>query len=530
MNPPSTKHRQLARSAGVFTGATLLSRILGYARDSLVANFFGAGIAADAFYAAFRISNLLRRALGEGALSASFIPIFSEYSAKHSHQKTQEFLNSVFTKLLTILIVVTVLGIVFAPEVTRLIAMGFEKTPERFALTVTLTRYMFPFLLFVSLAALLSGVLNALGVFFVPALAPASLSLIEIGYLLALAPSLSPDQQVVGLAMAVAIGGLGQLVINFPALWKKGFSLRWNWNPQHEGLRRVGKLMVPATVGISVDQVNTFVDTLCASFLATGAVTALYYANRVMQLPLALFGIALSQVALPSMSASVAKGDVREVKDTLNFALRLTLFMILPATTGLLLLGHPIVKVLFEHGLFGPEATRLTNGALLFFSIGLLAYASVKILASAFYAYQETRIPVTIAAGCVILNIVLNAYFIKFTTMGVGGLALSTSVASWVNMLALYLMLRRKIGLLGGRRILRTCAKSLIACASLGVVSIFMIRLEFSFPLFIRLLFAILLGSAAYLGTARLLRMEEWNPFWAQLSRRRTGSPEEPAL
>ncbi|OGR89081.1 MAG: murein biosynthesis integral membrane protein MurJ [Elusimicrobia bacterium RIFCSPLOWO2_01_FULL_59_12] len=495
----------------------MLSRILGYVRDSLVANFFGAGLAADAFYAAFRISNLFRRLLGEGALSASFIPVFSEYAEKHGKEKTQRFFSVMFTTLLALLVALTALGVMFAPQITRVIAMGFERTPERFDLTVTLTRYMFPFLLFISLAALLTGVLNAFHSFFLPALAPAALSVVEIVYLLAVAPFVSPVQQVIGLAVSVAIGGFIQWVIQIPALLKKGYRLMFGWDLRHEGVLRVEKLMLPATIGISVDQLNAFVDTMIASFLQQGSVTALYYSNRVMQLPLALFGIALSQVALPAMSASVARGDAVQIKDTLNFSLRLTLFMIIPAMAGLMFLGAPIVKVLFEHGQFTPEATEMTSRAMLFFSLGLFAYAAVKILASAFYAHQNTRVPVAVAAVCVGLNIVLSLALMR--RMGVGGLALATAVASWVNAALLFYLLRRKIGLLGGRRIL-TCL--LKACAaSLGMIGFchLVMTARGPFHLIVRLAVAIAGGGLVYLGLARGLRMEEWGPFWSILSR-----------
>jgi putative peptidoglycan lipid II flippase len=510
----------LARSAGVFTGATMISRILGYARDSLVAHFFGAGVAADAFYAAFRISNLFRRLLGEGALSASFIPVFTQYHKNEGHEKTQEFLNVMWTVLLVILSTLTILGILFAPQITRLIATGFENTPERFALTVTLTRWMFPFLLFVSMAALLTGVLNSFHSFFLPALAPACLSLAEIVYLLSFAWWLPLDKQIIGLAAAVSIGGFSQFFIHLPALRASGFRLRFQWNLAHTGLRRVGKLMLPATLGISADQLNAFVDTICASHLAIGSVTALYYSNRVMQLPLALFGIALSQVSLPAMSASVIRGDMTAVKETLNFALRLTLFMIIPATAGLLFLGRPIIEVLFQRGKFLSAATTLTNTALFYFSLGLFAYASVKILASAFYAFQNTRVPVIIAGFCVIVNIVLNLLLMR--PMGVGGLALATAVASWVNAGVLYIMLRKKLGALGGFRIFVTTVKALIA--SMGMV--LFCHLVFTsyttqIPLVLLLTIAIAGGAVVYLAGAWLLRMEEWDPFWAQMARRR---------
>ncbi len=385
----SDPHHKLARRAGIFTGATMLSRILGYFRDTMVAAYFGAGPAADAFYTAFRISNLFRRLLGEGALSASFVPVFSEYTQKQSHEETQRFLNTMFTTLLVILSAITLAGILFAPQLTRLIARGFDPNSQRFALTVTLTRYMFPFMLFICLAALITGVLNAFYSFFLPAMAPACLSIAEILYIGFLwVAHVNGQNAIIGLAISVTVGGFSPFFIHIPALLENGYALGWEWNPEHEAVRRVGRLILPATIGVAADQVNAFVDTMMATFLTVGSVTAMYYSNRVMQLPLALFGIALSQVALPTMSASVARGSMQEVKDTLNFSLRLTLFMIVPATAGLIVLGHPIVQTLFQYGRFSTEASWLTTWALIAFSVGLFAYSSVKILHATFYAYR----------------------------------------------------------------------------------------------------------------------------------------------
>ncbi len=405
----SHSHHKLARSAGIFTSGTMLSRLLGYGRDTMVAAFFGAGPAADAFYTAFRISNLFRRLLGEGALSSSFVPVFSEYTQTKSKEETQQFLNTMFTTLLVILSVITILGVIFAPQITRVIARGFDPTSERYALTVTLTRYMFPFMLFICLAALITGVLNAFHSFFLPAFAPACLSIAEMFYIGFLwIAHIKGQNAVVGLAISVTVGGFSQFFVHVPALLERDYTLGLRWDPMHEGMRRVGRLILPATVGVAADQLNAFVDTVMGTFLSVGSVTALYYSNRVMQLPLALFGIALSQVALPTMSASVARGATQEVKDTLNFALRLTLFMILPATTGLVILGHPIVQVLFEYGKFSAEATSVTTWGLAAFSVGLFGYAAVKILAAAFYAYQDTKDPVIVASICIALNCIID--------------------------------------------------------------------------------------------------------------------------
>jgi putative peptidoglycan lipid II flippase len=403
-------------------------------------------------------------------------------------------------------------------------------------------------MLFICLAALITGVLNAFQSFFLPAFAPACLSIAEMLYIGFLwAAHIKGQNAVVGLAVSVTVGGFSQFFVHIPALMERRYTLGLHWDLAHEGVRRVGRLILPATLGVAADQLNAFVDTMMATFLSVGSVTAMYYSNRVMQLPLALFGIALSQVALPTMSASVARGAAQEVKDTLNFSLRLTLFMILPAMTGLLVLGHPIVQTLFQYGRFTTEAAWVTTWALAAFSIGLFAYAAVKILAAAFYAHQTTRIPVAIASGCVALNVALNVTTLlarkKLILIhpgwsdflngrgGVASLALATSIASWVNAAALFILLRRKLGRLGGRRILRTILKSGVGCAAMAgfCVALMNLRISELAPLahHLRLaragelLLAISGGAGIYMLVARMLRMEEWEPFWTQLSTRR---------
>ncbi len=307
----------------------------------------------------------------------------------------------------------------------------------------------------------------------------------------------------------------------------------------------MGRLILPATLGVAADQVNAFVDTMVATFLSVGSVTALYYSNRVMQLPLALFGIGLSQVALPTMSAAVARGATQEVKDTLNFSLRLTLFMILPATMGLVILGRPIVQTLFQYGKFSSEASGVTAWALAAFSIGLFGYAAVKILAAAFYAYQTTRVPVIVASVCVVLNCAMDITTLvvrkKMSIIhpewadflngrgGVACLAFNTSFAAWVNAGALYLLLRKKIGILGGRRILRTVIKSSVGCVAMGFFSwtvmhwraesIGLLVMHERILRTMELAAAIGGGAGVYLLFAKILRMEEWGPFWSQLKK-----------
>lgn len=446
----SAAHQALVKRFGRFFGATMISRILGYVRDASVAYVFGGEAVTDSFYTAFRISNLLRRLFGEGALGSSFIPVFSKSLKNESKEETQKFLNALFSSLVVILLILTALGVIFAPALTRIVAPGFEAHPEKFQMTVTLTRLTFPFFFFICLAALLSGVLNSLKHFFLPAIAPAMLSIAEIAYLIALIPILlnvagqmSKDHLLVGLALSVVVGGAGHLFVQLPALYKERFSLKftWNWNHPHSG--QVVKLMIPAMIGLSVDQINAFVDTICATFLTHGSVTALYNSNRLMQLPLALFGIAVASVSLPTLSDQSSSRDYKKFEETIQHSLRLIVFTVLPASLGLILLSKPIVALLFEHGQFGSYATNLTARALEGYCIGLVAYSSVKVLANAFYALHEPKMAVRIAVYSMLFNIFLNILLMK--PFGVQGLALATSIASWANAIALYVMLRKRL-------------------------------------------------------------------------------------
>ncbi|MCX5782702.1 MAG: murein biosynthesis integral membrane protein MurJ, partial [Elusimicrobia bacterium] len=332
----------------------------------------------------------------------------------------------------------------------------------------------------------------------------------EIVFIMAIAPLLTPDNQIKGLAISVIIGGLAQLVIQWPQIRNMGWHLRWKLNFNHPGLKRIGLLMIPALIGLSVDQINAFVDTICASFLQQGSITALYYSNRVMQLPLAIFGIAFSSVALPAMSKAVAESNISALKETFNFAVRFVIFILIPSAIGLMVIGFPIIHVLFERGQFDRHATLLTNSALFYYSLGLPAYAIAKIVASAFYSHQETKTPVKIAAIAMIINAILCIILMRF--MGVGGLALASAVASYFNACALIVLLRRKIGLLGITRIVKTAAKTLIAGIIMAIVSYLI-----AFHLFVNkpllgLVLALAGGIGVYFLMAIILNMEERKP------------------
>jgi putative peptidoglycan lipid II flippase len=513
-----TGPRAFVRHAGAVSFATLLSRILGYARDAVVAGAFGGGHLTDAFYAAFRLSNLFRRMLGEGPLATAFVPVFSDHLAKREPHEARDFFQSLFSTLALVLIALVVLGMWGAPWIVSLAAGGFKSAgPGTFDLTVTLTRQMFPFLLFVCLAALSSAALNALGHYFIPALAPAMLSVATLVYVLCIKSwALDPIQ---GLAISTTVGGLLHLAMVWPLLRREGMAPRFRWNPRHPDIQRVAVLVLPALWGLSIDQINAYVDTICASFLREGSVTALYNSNRLMQFALALFGVSLSTATLPHLSMSAARQEWDAFKDNFNFSVRMTLYLVLPAMAGLIVLAHPLVKTLFEHGLFTPDQTRLTVSALIAYTLGLPAYSVVKIVVSAFYARKDTRTPVKVATVCLIVNMVGNVVLMR--RWGVGGLAFATAFASFVNAGLLMFLLRKNIGLLGGRKMARTLAVSggasaLMAAGALGFLNLV------PGPLAVRALGAVGVGVVLYLGLTWLLRMDEFSHLRDLLSRRKS--------
>lgn len=510
--------KKFVRHAGAVSFATLLSRILGYVRDALVASAFGGGHLTDAFYAAFRLSNLLRRMLGEGPLSTAFVPVFSEHLAKHEPKEARDFFQSLFTSLGLLLLVIVGVGILASPLIVSLAAGGFKSTnPATFDLTVTLTRQMFPFLFFVCLAAIGSAALNALGHFFIPALAPAMLSVVTIVYVLCIKQwAMDPMQ---GLALSTTVGGALHLAMVWPLLRREGMAPRWKWNPGHPDIRRVTLLILPALWGLSIDQVNAYVDTICASFLQEGSVTALYNSNRLMQFALALFGVSISTATLPHLSMSAAREEWGAFKENLNFSLRMTLYLVIPAMVGLIVLARPLVQTLFQHGLFTEQQTLMTASALAAYTLGLPAYALVKVVVTAFYARKDTKTPVKVATLCLIINMVGNVLLMG--RWGVAGLAFSTAFASFVNGGILLWLLRQKMGLLGGRKILRTLVGSGIASGLMAVGAWTTLRWGFG-PLAVRAVGAVGVGTALYLLFTWVGRMNEFGHL-REIFRRQSG-------
>ena len=508
---------KLTRQASKVAVGTTVSRILGYLRDMLVANAFGAGFAADAFYAAFRIPNLLRRVLGEGSFSASFIPVFSEYYHTKTKEETQSFLNATFTVLTLVLTALTLLGMLFSPEIVKIIAWGFKSDPAKLELTIQLTRIMFPYLLFVCLAALALGILNTLESFFLPAIAPATLSIAEIGFIIGIAPLLSPDDKIRGLAYSVTIAGIMHFFVQWPKIKAMGWKIRFKPDFNHPGLKKVVILMLPAMIGISVDQINTFVNTICASFLVEGSITALYYSNRLVQMPLAIFGLALASVSLPAMSKSVAVNDIESMKEALNYSLKFIIFILVPSAVGLMVIGLPITRVLFERGNFNIDDSMLTYAGLFYYSIGLPAYAGAKVLANGFYSFQNTKTPVKIATAALIINIILSIWLMR--SMGVGGLALAASVSSWFNVLILGFYLQKKIEVIDFKLIIWTSLKASSAGLVMAVVCYYLAFIAFKNHMYSGMAISLLAGVISYFVMAWALKMEECKSFYSILNK-----------
>ena len=468
-NPRHTHEKDKARvvkAAGIVGFATLLSRIFGFIRDMVVAAFFGAGMATDAFFVAFRIPNLLRRILAEGDLTMSFVPVFTEYLKKRSREEALDLADRVFTLLAIVLTLVTVAGIVFSPVIVTLIAPGFVSEPEKFGLTVFLNRFMFPYIFFISLVALAMGILNSLRHFAAPALAPVVLNLSMIGAALLLKDYF--EEPIIALAIGVVIGGFMQLAMQIPILVRMGVRLRFNFHFDHPGIRRIGMLMLPAFVGSAVYQINIFISTLLASYLPGGSVSYLYYADRIVELPLGIFGIAVGTATLPSFSEHAAREDYEKLKKMISFSLRLILFVTIPAMAAIIVLRVPIISVLFQRGEFGISSTVLTAQALLFYAVGLWAFSGVRVTVSAFYSLQDSKTPVKVAVVALLVNVFMSMALM--VPLKHGGLALAVSISSAVNIILLHLMLARKIGRILERDFYLSMGRTILSSAFMSAV------------------------------------------------------------
>lgn len=435
----------LLRALATVSGMTLLSRILGFVRDFVIARAFGAGLATDAFFVAFKLPNLLRRMFAEGAFSQAFVPILGEYKNRRGDEDTRTLVDHVATLLSMALFVVTAIGIAAAPFLVWISAPGFAADAGKFELTVTLTRITFPYILFMSLVALSGAILNTWSRFALPAFTPVLLNVAFIGMALFAAPYFDPPALVLG--WAVFLGGLLQLAIQIPALKKIAMlprpSLNWRAAWADPGVRRVATLMGPALIGVSVSQISLVINTIFASFLKTGSVSWLYYADRLMEFPSGLLGAALGTILLPSLSRYHASQNHGEYSKLLDWGLRLTLLLAAPAAVALAILAVPLIATLFFHGAFSADDVLRTREALVAYTVGLTGLILVKVLAPGFYARQNVKTPVRIAMGSLVATQIMNLVFVVWLDMGHAGLALSIGLAACLNAAMLYFGLRR---------------------------------------------------------------------------------------
>jgi putative peptidoglycan lipid II flippase len=487
----------------------MVSRLFGLVRDQVIAYFFGAGILTDAFFVAFGIPNLLRRLFGEGALNAATVPVISEHLERDQRDEAWRLVTHLFNLLFLVLFLSTLIGIAFAPILIRLMAWGFSRNPGQISVAARLLRLMFPYAIFVCLAALEMGALNSFNHFSTPAAAPIMLniSMISLTLLASSALNLPIHERINWLAYGVLTGGILQMGIQIPPMLRRG----WRYGPSFElseDVKRVARLMAPAAVGQAVVQINLMVDRLLASFLPEGSLTYLYYANRLVQLPLGVFGIAISTAVLPFLSRQVAREDLSEMKRTMIRALRLAYFICFPAMVGMIVLRKPIIALLFEHGEFNSAATSGTAWALLFYSLGLFSYSGAKIVSQGFYSLKDTRTPVLIGGVAMGANIVLNILLMR-TFLKHGGLALATALSSTINMTLLLWLLRRRIGKLGLNELCRSALRVTLSGAVMGTAC--WIGLSWLSGGHAALIVAVgvPLGISTYLVCCRLLRVDE---------------------
>ena len=418
---------------------TLISRVLGFVRDAVIARAFGAGLYTDAFFVAFRLPNLLRRVFAEGAFSQAFVPILAEYKARSTEEQTRDLVDHVASLLAVALFVVTLVGTIAAPLIIYATAPGFSASPQKFDLTVALLRITFPYILFISLTSLAGSILNTYGRFAIPAFTPTLLNVAFIVFALWLAPLFDPP--VMALAWAVLAGGVLQLGFQLPYLRRIGMLPRPRWKFRHSGVWRIIRQMGPAIFGVSIGQISLLINTIFASYLANGSVSWLYYADRLMEFPTGLLGVALGTILLPSLAKSFAEKSATQYSRLLDWGLRLTLLLALPSALALAILAIPLIATLFQHGAFDRHDVLMTGQALIAYSLGLVGLIVVKVLAPGFYARQDIRTPVKIGVITLVATQVMNLIFIY--PLAHAGLALAIGLGACINAGLLYYKLYR---------------------------------------------------------------------------------------
>jgi putative peptidoglycan lipid II flippase len=525
---------RLARSAGVIGLATMASRLLGLVRDQVLAFFFGAGNAMDAFNVAFRIPNLLRDLFAEGAMSAAFVPTFTRRLTARGRDDAWRLGNHVVNALILATSILVLLGVVFARPLVGLLAGDYARVPGKFELTVSMTRIMMPFLALIAVAAACMGMLNSLRRFFIPAFAPTMFNVGTIAGVLILLPLLSGwgVEPIFAVAVATLVGGALQIVVQWPALTREGYRYRLALDPHDPGLREILVLMGPGMLGLAAVQINVFVNTWLATSQGTGAVSWLNYAFRLMYMPIGLFGLSIATAALPAMSQHAAREDLAAMRQTFSSGLRMMLMLNVPATAGLIALASPIVDLLFRYGKFTAADTAATAAAVVAYAPGLVGYSVVKIAVPTFYTLHESRTPVIVSAITVSINIALNLWLVR--VMGYRGLALGTAIAALFNAAVLLWLLERRLNGLDGRRVATAFGKIAAASAVMAVAAWGGERaLSGVLPAgagvaarLVRVGSAIGVGVVVLAVTARLLRIYEFNEAVRAVTAKLLGRPE----
>lgn len=511
----SASKERIARSAGRISGATVISRLLGLARDSIFAALFGTSYFADAFNVAFLIPNFLRRVFGEGTLNASYVPVYTQYLQKDGEKRAVGLASKMFSVMIVVLGLVVLAGIVFASPIVKTYAFGWKDTPETFTLTVKLTRILFPYIFFVALAALAAGTLNSRGIFGVPALAPAFLNIALIATALTVVRMVGGrgESMITLFSIGALIGGVLQLAIQLPQLARTGHRPRFDPDFKDAGVKWVGKLMLPGMLAFAVTQINVLVDTLLATTLPQGSVTALRLGNRIAIQPLGVFAVAITTAALPALAAHAAREDRDRLIQDFAFSTRLILACLIPSTVALMVLARPIVRLLFERGEFtAAESTPMTARALFYYAMGLFAYGGVKAVVQAFYSMKDTVTPMKVAIFNVCLNITLNLILVR--SLGLIGLALATSISSGVGFAMLALLLRRRLGDIRQGEIWSAVIRIVIASAAMGLVLFYVSAALESGAVaiwgkLIQVMVSIAAGLATFLAVSFALRVRE---------------------
>lgn len=440
--PGESKHSHLLKASGITGSMTMVSRVLGLVRDVVIARVFGVGDGTDAFFLANRIPNFLRRLFAEGAFNQAFVPVLSEYRSKHSHSEVQQLVNSVAGILILVLLVITVVVVAAAPLISIPIAYGFLDEPEKFDLFVQILRLTFPYLLLISMTAFCGSILNSYDRFAVPALTPALLNISLIGCAVLLAPYMATP--VLALAWGVLLAGVVQLLFQLPFLARINLFPIPRLNNSHEGVKRIKTLMIPALFSVSVSQINLLLDAFIASLLMSNAVSWLYYSDRLVELPLGVFGIAIATVVLPSLSRKHARQSMDEFAHTLDWAMRIICLIAIPATLALVVIAEPLLITLFQNDNFTTHDVMQVTVSLRAYAVGLIAFMGIKIFAPGYFSRQDTRTPVKIGIVAMVANMIFNLILVFGFSLGYVGLALATSLAAILNAGLLFLGLWRK--------------------------------------------------------------------------------------